>query len=365
MKLTTPLLAISTILLSSTSFSYVSGKMPQTPSLIYCPSQINCTEAKNPNSCTYDKTYEEYWWHIGGSGTGEDPPVAGTYNLANVAAGYHWAQPGTAVMCIYENHDSGVSNVIALYAKFESNLEAYYDKNTKWEINIEPYPSYCRTNQPQSCPLIEQSALEIFNGYAKEGLLAFANNIQIVDTPIQPTFGKVIYDNALTGCGSSNECTIDITTVNRVKLASILVDMDNRMKILKISAVQSSGAEIAQISPFNTIEIKKSDSPPTVPSIELYNYIHSGIIATGLATPIAEQSHDKIFYDRLISYCNNSKECTIDIKTAKGGVIGSLIVDMENQMNILNVNSLRPSEIVINRIDNNKIEIRYPNLNKK
>lgn len=351
---------------SPVAFANTLGKTASNETLVYCPPQIVCTEAKNPSSCKYDSTYARYWDHIGGSGTGDDPHVAGTYVLRNIVAGYHWPSDAGRAVCIYSTTYTGKEESIALYAKSESNIEAKYDKaTTKWDAS-QPYPNLlsCSTNLPTYCPLREAPSIAIRQDQSiKEQLYVMINGVRISNLPISNS--NIRYEDALPGCSSSSQCKIDLATEEYMIIGSIIVDMSN-MKLLKIIPTPTSLFNIKQVDSFNTIKVTRSDPPPVIYSISVHNYINSDVTALTNNKPLIKGSistgkYDSVFSDRAMASCQEVKKCKIDLKTSKGGMLGYVVVDVENKMNILEVNSFQPSQIVITNIDTNKIEIKYYN----
>lgn len=188
------------------------------------------------------------------------------------------------------------------------------------------------------------------------------------------SYGKVMYED-LGPCGNEPECTIGIYLqqdyYNYLLLGSVTVDVNNKLKIINMNVYEPYIIKISQMEYFNNIEIKPSDlSPPPNPWIEVFNFINSSVVASiqdviVIDEPILPHEEGKVFFEATYEECNNMAQCTIDLQTSQGGMIGSIIVDMENDMNILQVSSFRPSEIVITQTGANVIEIKYPYLSDK
>lgn len=344
------------------AYAYVSGKAAITEKKIYCPEKITCTKDGDFSSCKYNSDTPQYWNSVRGSIALTDYP----YIFSNVRSSYHITDFQT--LCIYKQKET--SEKITLDAKFESNLEPYYDKTTKWDEGFGTVS--CQSDTPSSCPLKEASGIGIsFNNLGKIDVFKTfsfsAHNVKFGGSGGQ-TYEFIQYDNAVS-CWSDKECKIDIEMNNNdigsILIGSIVVDMDNKMKILKVLPISSSGMDIKKIEPFNTIEIKKSDNPPSRPSLEIDNFtnyeISISVNDTVITKIVARQGHGNLFAYRAAEKCANLKECKVNITNPFGGLIGSVIVDVENNMNILSIQSTRASEIVINQIDDHKVEIRYPN----
>lgn len=372
---------VAALSINSAAFAYASDKTKAQSTLVYCPDSVICTEAHNLKSCQHNGGNSIYWDFIGGGGYGDKikPDVAGTYTLVSVISGYHWPAQGGLTRCVYEHTSTGKYYELVVYANYKSNLEAYLDKDTKWDISEKgyPHPANCKANTAKSCPLTEQSALEIVNNI-KDKLLAAINNIDVINEPVlsnanlptesNPYYGKVVYENALAGCGNVKECKIDIINANRTIIGSVIVDMDNKMKILNINNLSSSGAIIRQVKPFNTVEIISSSSPPTpppvLPSISIYNKINAPIIATiqgvNLSNkPISISDYATIHSDRVSDLCKSNTICKIDLKTTKGADLGYILIDAATNMNVMQINSLHPSEIIIEQDSTHVVSIKY------
>lgn len=362
---------ITICLLSSSCYAYIAGKVKKNDTLIYCPSQIVCTEPKNLNSCSYDNTFSNYW-NKSPNSNNKDEIIAGTYSFASVNnAGYHSSNFNQTPVCIYTNSTPSNGNTFHFYlkAKTESNLEAYTDKDTAWAVtNVS---AYCPSKLPMGCPMIQQSALEIINYYSKDGVWAAIENMNVIDEKVpfsneqtmEISYKKVIFDNILYSCGGAKNCKIDIKNTSGDILGSVSVDMDDHMKIIEIINMPYSNSKIEKIDPFNTISIK-SNIPPVNYSIELYNYTNTDITPVVgyvdlINKAIANGKHDTIYLDRAFSACKTNGSCQINIRNSKQSVFGSINVDLSNNMKILGVVSTYPSEITVNQSGTNSVEVKY------
>jgi hypothetical protein len=357
-------LFISTFLITPASLAYVSGKKPTNETHVYCPSQITCSEASNLKSCKFDGVDPIYWDHMWVNDKAD--VIAGAYKFRHASSTYH-SNSGTGVICSYKNSSSGEKN-IALYAEYQTNLEAAYSSTTSWILKY--YPSLttadCRADTPTLCPLHEQSSFAIINNKILWHVFPSINGNQI-NTLI------VRYEDALAKCQSEKLCKVDIMAIESgkdprtyIEIGSVTVDMDNKLKITQIYSYKSSGYKIKQIDPFNSIEVKKTDTEPSIISIRINNYISSEILASTndipmIDKPIAAGNHNSIFSDRALASCRSSKECKIDFKTLQGAYLGSMIVDIENKMKILQIIQTHPAEISIRQAFPNVVEIIYPN----
>jgi hypothetical protein len=139
-----------------------------------------------------------------------------------------------------------------LNTKPEANLEASFDKTTSWDISKST--AHCQGSW-SDCPLKEKSGFVIYNKSIFSGIFASINGVHISDFTLAPNYMSVMFDDALVGCGSAKECTIDIVSPKGAIYGSVVVDMDNKMKILRVNAPHSSEIVIQQIDTFNAIEM--------------------------------------------------------------------------------------------------------------
>ena len=357
------------LLANSAAFAYVSGKTPVNEKLVYCPEQLVCSEAGKMNSCKFD---QNYWDHL--YVNGETEVIAGEYKFRGVFSTVH-SNSGTGVICSYKNDSSGIK-YISLYEKHQNNLEAYNSSVTSWVLNNRPGlgAADCFADSPQACPLHERSAFVIINDKAVWNVFPYVNGSPIYDFEQR---GKSIvrYEDALTKCESEKFCKVDIMALasgrditSYFKIGSIVVDMDNKLKIIRIDSLKSSGYEIRKIEPYNTIEIKKIELNPSnnLLGLQIVNKINSDIVLSVNYTSLLDKfitasSQVDIFVDRVQQVCVDNNECKVDVKLVSGGsaTIGSIIIDTQDNMKIVRVESTHPSEIIINMIDAKKVEVRY------
>jgi len=94
--------------------------------------------------------------------------------------------------------------------------------------------------------------------------------------------------------------------------------------------------------------------------------ISDGVVASANNVNITSQSigrgqYGKASYNISLPACGLSDICQIDITSPNGGYYGYVIVNMNDQMNILGVYSLRPNEILLKQVESfNAIEVSYP-----
>lgn len=345
---------------SSSAFAYISGKIIATEKTVYCPKQLSCSLAGNLSSCKYDgnNAYWDHMWVNRNSDVEE-----GVYKFKNVSGTYH-SDHSPGIACRYENESLGSTKPIALYTSDLANLEAYCTKESLWELKYysDLITAICRSDSPESCPIHEASGFSIINDkniyeVIPFGNYAFHNKLYIS------------YEMALSYCGGEKYCVINIMgcedkeciqSGNYVKLGIITVDMDNKLRITSINTTKSSGYTLEKLEPFNAVEVKKTRTAREV-AFEISNYINSDISLSAGYSQAFNQSIVKgkktpIYKDQLVTACEGSKECRIDINS---GLVGAIMIDIENNMSVINVDSFRPSEIVIKQIGSQKIEVRY------
>jgi len=234
-------------LFSFSGFSYSNNTVTIKDKLLYCPSEIVCSETSQIQSCKFDSEFSEYW----DLNTPFQQNIKGTYAFSGTYSRFH--QSGLAT-CSYSMTYLGYQYGLYFYSKYEANLEAYYDKSTAWVIKDSA--ASCKINSPSSlCPFKQRSALPIRNNTSSI-IVARANKIPITELTPKPENVEVIYDNALAGCGNSQLCKIDITTDKGGVFGAVTVDMDNKMKIVKIDVVRPSEVIINQIGSFNAVDVK-------------------------------------------------------------------------------------------------------------
>jgi len=115
------------VLLAANSFAGVSGELDSDPKKLYCPEKIVCAEDGNVESCKYLVDGDYYWDEI----EAPNGVAAGTYNFFKATSLYHDPpQYRETVGCLYKQTGNG--REVKLKPKIQANLEAFYDKNTKW-----------------------------------------------------------------------------------------------------------------------------------------------------------------------------------------------------------------------------------------
>jgi hypothetical protein len=252
---------LSTALLAPNVFAYISGKAIVSDHIVYCPSEVSCSEAGSTNlsSCSFVSDNPELW---GFSYAGSSPTTSqGRYILqGNVLAPHHYSgiveknskNAAGYVVCTYSN-SNGQSIVVR--SKAQANLEAFADKSTNWYDTPQTQSMWCpASGNIQQCPLKEASSILIQNRNLAT-VLASINGLKISQEIMLGDYFRLSYDDVLAGCSSKN-CKIDIVSSKDAIYGSVEVDMDNKLKILQIDQVRSSEVMISQVDSFNSIEIQ-------------------------------------------------------------------------------------------------------------
>lgn len=246
MKKVTCLLLLATSTTSTIpALAYISGKDSINPTPIYCPQEI--TGDQNGFHFSGDTRY------FGKIETNLSTWMdnKGSHSFKSVSTSFH--SSSTYGICIYEARcDYTKPNCwIRLEIKPEANLEAYYTKSSAW--NFSGQSATCNASSTSSCPLTERLGFVIHNINMADGVLASINNSDISSIIISPRYAGV-YEDALTGCGSVKQCTVDLLSAKHIKYGSIKIDMDT-MKILQVNSLYPDKIQINKLDSYNTIEI--------------------------------------------------------------------------------------------------------------
>lgn len=237
----------------------------KTSTPIACPYSIICSKDKSISSCQPVGENLEYWGEISASA----PVKKGEYYFDTAISYYQ--SPTTAEdvpLCQYPQFDNGiVTGYIQIRIKPGSYLEALLTQPTDWRVSgtradcytgiIEPTakdPQLCQFNK---IPLVKISLTS--NDYIS--VTAYANGISILPQPIYPQQTNVLtMYQAWDGCSDNKECTINFIANNGTSsfdIGNIIVNMENKMKILKVNSLPSSGYEIKNADSDNAIQINQ------------------------------------------------------------------------------------------------------------
>jgi len=342
---------------------------------IYCPSKIICLKDNDLSSCSHTSEDSPNW---GGVWYTSSPHrvSAGEYKFYLVDAPYHasfvsvsQATQDNMLVCHYMHEQK--QEPLGIIAKPEPNLEAYDANAVNWTINARYSDrARCFSKSTQDCPVKEASSLAIFNNFSSSLTLSIHDSrVPVYYHYDAKGYDAVRYEDILPYCYAENFCKLDFSTPSDGNIGSVVVDMDNAMRIIKIIFEESSMADITQNVPFNSIKIEKSPEHQ-VPFIAINNQTNTGLLATvndKVTITINSRTMEMIGFNRILSACNGFGRCTINlgIKSNQPNV-GSVTVDMKDNMKIINTISARSSQIVVKQTDNpNSIEISYPNLGRK
>lgn len=145
--------------------------------------------------------------------------------------------------------------------------EAAPNDTTKWFIYgfQARCTNYTQSINPEECPLELLPLVKIKSDYESNiiKVSAYANGILLNDDYWYPGMNNQIYWKAINmyqawdACSDTGLCTIELmATINQalVDIGSIVIDMDNKMKIVHVHAI--TGFKISHNEKENSIEIK-------------------------------------------------------------------------------------------------------------
>ena len=125
---------------------------------------------------------------------------------------------------------------------------------SKWQLTKERnIDAACLSTNPYECQLTERNGFVIHNSTVNQGVRTAVNGV-IFNSDIPVTgYSSRNYDQLLPYC-KEKFCTVDILTLNSLKIGSIIFDMDS-MQIDKVIPGQSNIANIRKVDSFNAVEI--------------------------------------------------------------------------------------------------------------
>ncbi len=246
LSLVSPLL-ITYLMFSQTS--YADNPSCPTKSIeeqILCPKQIECAEEANLSSCKALDS-DMRFWNISENGRIEK----GSYVFANAVSSYQ-SPLYTYTTCTYSNNSAGFTKYIYVGSKAEAEyLEAMPTKG-KWYLI--GYGATCNSTNNEECPLTRTATFIIMNSAQVS-----VNDVIIPLRPQESMYSrKITYEDALKYCFNENKpiCSFDLKQVsNNVKIASIIVDIKDKMKILKIISTPQSRYKVRLFDGLNSIEV--------------------------------------------------------------------------------------------------------------
>ena len=83
----------------------------------------------------------------------------------------------------------------------------------------------------------------------------------------------------------------------------------------------------------------------------------------GVTVTVNPRKMEEIRFNRILSACSGFGKCKINIGiNSNQPNVGSVTVDMQNKMKIVEVVSTRSSQIIVRQADtSNSVEVSYPN----
>jgi hypothetical protein len=237
-------------------FAYVNGKNISAQNVHLCPVQMICLKRDDISSCSPLNDSSPDWSQPNTYVSSE--LREGKYHFSRADSPYH-SNSNLSVHCFYAI-DGFPLSILRLDSKAIANLEGDYEKNKNW-INFPPSTEIsCNAsfdNNPQTCPLIEKSALVLFNKDIILGVTAVegSSGTTLQKITINKYF-SILSDDVISQCGSFKECTIRLVSSTNRYYGMIKVDMNNNFKIISVESENSSGVIVSQIEFSNAIEIK-------------------------------------------------------------------------------------------------------------
>ncbi len=241
----------------------------ETPSVLYCPEKIECLKEKSVSSCKAVGEHLEYWNKISANGTVRKD----VYSLMSAQANYQDPNENYITMCSYSNYNypnTGLS--ISINSSIEDSTkyvrwEAAKNDETLWQIygylalSNSIIPPLNPSKYPlQQVPIAKLTAASNLNML---GISVYANGILIGNeywsSCSNGTCLKAVnMYQAWDACSDTGLCTLELmANINQalVDIGSIVIDMDNKMKIVHVHAI--TGFKISLDEKTNSIEIKQ------------------------------------------------------------------------------------------------------------
>ena len=247
----------------ATLFQFNTALAENSPIVLNCPEKIECSRDKSISSCKSVGDNLEYWGEIDSAGW---IIKKGTYSFQTAISYYQPTHNYEDVpLCVYSLFESGREIAEArIRIKPGVHLEALLNAPTQWRTyasRADCYNGGSPTPTPQDpklCPFNKIPLIGITLGSNNYfSLSAYANGILITKAPIYSPMGVINMYQAWDACSDTGLCTIELmATINQalVGVGSIVVDMDNKMKIVDVYAI--TGFEISHDEKLNSIEIK-------------------------------------------------------------------------------------------------------------
>lgn len=235
--------ATALIVLSNSVFAATTPTAP-----ITCPKEIVCSMDKRVSSCKPVTDHPEYWDKI----RDDSPVTKGVHGLKQIYTSYQ-SRNYNGASCFYEG--------MALSSKYTTLLEALPGESTAWQID--GYYASCYSDNVESCPLSLVPVLNVkvnMIGY-DDSVNVTANGIDVLDYPIysdSSSGGIINLYQAWNACYDDKTCQLDFVANDdkgAINIGSVIVDMQNKMQILKIKDVPASKYELSQGKDSNSLVI--------------------------------------------------------------------------------------------------------------
>jgi len=265
MKKISYIFIFATSLLHTVGYSYVSNK--SNPSnLIYCPDLINCSQDGRLDTCKPVGTSRDLqYWNVNEM-TNTGRVLWGKYTFTGVSSSYQAANSDTHhAECnySYQGRSLHLKSIKSAYIEAAPNNSKY------WTVSGNSAGCSGPNGSAGSCPLIE-SGLFIIKEINKGSNLKVKvrANCMIIkedaNLSINEKTTHVSYDEAFPACGGAQQCKFDISIDPSMSdkptyplyAGSVIVDMMNDMRIVKVSSNICSGYKMIQAS--NSVQFEKS-----------------------------------------------------------------------------------------------------------
>ena len=230
------------------------------PKALYCPQKIVCSKTKSIRSCKAIGEHVEYWGEMFSSGTVQK----GTYLFLWAHSSYQ-APNMVTTSCSYSYINFPYTKIsIKNRIEYNKNLvlwEALQNDATNW-YRAGGYQARCFVGSriaPKTCPLKSVPLIKVISPaqWSISKFSAYANGILITPEPIYPPIGIINIYQAWDACSDTGICIINLmATINQalVEVGSIVVDMENKMKIVDTHA--TTEFEIYHDEKSNSIGVK-------------------------------------------------------------------------------------------------------------
>ncbi len=214
---------------------------------IYCPKEIVCSMDKRVSSCKPVGDNLEYWDKVRDS----SPVTKGTHRFLNAYSSYQ-SPLNYSTTCIYEG--------MGMQSKEKYLLEALPGSTSAWQLS--GYSAICYNDDASLCPLNPIPALNFtmkMKGEEDFSVNVIANGVNLVDYPLYSySDSNLSIYQAWNGCYDDKVCQLDLVVNDdkgAISIGNVIVDMQNKMQIIKINGTSTGGYELSQGKDKNSIVI--------------------------------------------------------------------------------------------------------------